>query len=347
MPDYEFHRSLGKKAGLIIGVLSGLATLLYTFDIFWGISGALIGYYSTVLGSVAPDVDSSQSKEWLEYSSKPYKKLVGFINFIIITTLTFVLIEYNSNNVGIESIMLSAGLVGITVGIIRIIPDLLHSIMPKHRGLTHYPFVFWIPMSIVSAYSIYWLLSLFEFPSIAKNIFPVIIGVSILTGAVTHILSDSLSTAKKTHAPELMEKTPDWVPRKFPIIFDIIPLSKIAINKQAPVSIRLLVIFTIGYALYPFDLIPNIIPVIGWVDDFSIYLYLRHMVYNGFQEDLTLRETLQREFDGFKLGVKIGIMVWVMILISAIGSIIYILHVLSTTDLTKFPLEIIEAFILV
>lgn len=342
MPNYEFHRSLGKKAGLIIGVLSGLATLVYTFDVLWGISGALIGYYSTVLGSVAPDVDLSQSREGLKYSSNPYKKLVRFINFIIITTLTFVLIEHNSNNVGIESIILSAGLVGITIGIVRIIPDLLHSIMPKHRGLTHYPFVFWIPTSILSAYSIYWLLSLFEFPSIAKKIFPVIIGVSILTGAVTHILSDSLSTAKKTHTPEWMERTPDWVPRKYPLIYDIIPLSKIAINKQAPVSIRLFVIFTIGYALYPFDLISNLIPVIGWVDDFSIYLYLRHIVYNGFQEDLTLRETLQREFDGFKLGFKIGIMVWVMILISAIGFVIYTLHILSTTDLTKLLSGIIE-----
>jgi uncharacterized membrane protein YkvA (DUF1232 family) len=41
-----------------------------------------------------------------------------------------------------------------------------------------------------------------------------------------------------------------------------------------------ILIISIGYIIFPFDLIPDYIPVIGWVDDGIIfYLMLRRLVY--------------------------------------------------------------------
>lgn len=39
------------------------------------------------------------------------------------------------------------------------------------------------------------------------------------------------------------------------------------------------IVLTIGYVVFPFDIIPDFIPVVGWMDDgFVIYLLLRRLV---------------------------------------------------------------------
>jgi len=39
-------------------------------------------------------------------------------------------------------------------------------------------------------------------------------------------------------------------------------------------------VFSIAYIVYPFDLIPDYIPVVGWIDDgVVVYLLLRRLVY--------------------------------------------------------------------
>jgi uncharacterized membrane protein YkvA (DUF1232 family) len=42
------------------------------------------------------------------------------------------------------------------------------------------------------------------------------------------------------------------------------------LDRRAPWRARLVAIFVIAYALWPFDLVPDAIPVLGWLDDLVI-----------------------------------------------------------------------------
>jgi uncharacterized membrane protein YkvA (DUF1232 family) len=41
-------------------------------------------------------------------------------------------------------------------------------------------------------------------------------------------------------------------------------------DRRTPWRAKLLVLFVIAYALWPFDLIPDFVPVVGWIDDLII-----------------------------------------------------------------------------
>jgi uncharacterized membrane protein YkvA (DUF1232 family) len=41
-------------------------------------------------------------------------------------------------------------------------------------------------------------------------------------------------------------------------------------DRRTPWRAKLLVVFVIAYALWPFDLIPDLVPVVGWIDDLII-----------------------------------------------------------------------------
>ena len=49
------------------------------------------------------------------------------------------------------------------------------------------------------------------------------------------------------------------------------------------------IVLALGYVIFPFDIIPDFIPVVGWMDDgFVVYLLLRRLVnetqrYNRFK----------------------------------------------------------------
>jgi membrane-bound metal-dependent hydrolase YbcI (DUF457 family) len=148
VPGFESHYWLGKKVGTVTALLGGIATLILTFDPAWTLLGAVLGYYSTVVGSVAPDIDLSQPKGTLKYASIPYRQFILVCNFLIVVCLVLGLSMYNQGGIEIRSAIVSIVAVGAAIVLIRFLPNLLHGIMPKHRGITH-GFTFWILMSVL------------------------------------------------------------------------------------------------------------------------------------------------------------------------------------------------------
>ena len=295
MPSFESHYWLGKKVGTVTALLGGLTTLILTFDPAWTLLGAVLGYYSTVVGSVAPDIDLSQPKGTLKYASIPYRQFILVCNFLIVVCLALGLSMYNQGGIEIRSAIVSIVAVGAAIVLIRFLPNLLHGIMPKHRGITH-GFTFWILMSAVFGYTIHWLLSFLGYSSIVLTALPAIVGVGVLMGSFTHMSSDSISTLAKKYAPASMGDRLPWVPRKLPLLFDLPSLLKVGFDRKAPTSVRFLVVLTAGYAVLPFDIITDLIPIIGWSDDFTIYMYLRRTVYNSYERDIGVIGGIKRDF---------------------------------------------------
>lgn len=295
MPNFESHYWIGKKVGTVTALLGGLATLVLTFDPAWTLLGVVLGYYSAVVGSVAPDIDLSQPKGTLKYASIPYRQFILVCNFLIVVCLALGLSMYNQGGVEIKNAIVSIVAVGIAIVSIRFLPNLLHKIMPRHRGITH-GLAFWLVMSVAFGYTIHWLLSFLGYSSIVLDVLPAIIGIGVLMGSFIHVSSDSISTLVKEYAPSSMGDRLPWVPRKLPILFDLPSLLKVGLDKKAPTSVRLLVVLTAGYAVLPFDIITDLIPIIGWSDDFAIYMYLRQTVYNSYERDIGVIAGVRRDF---------------------------------------------------
>ena len=67
----------------------------------------------------------------------------------------------------------------------------------------------------------------------------------------------------------LLQPIKEWVQR---IKRDVMTVYFAARNPQTPLMIRLLALAVAGYALSPIDLIPDFIPVLGYLDDLLIVL---------------------------------------------------------------------------
>lgn len=295
MPNFETHYWIGKKVGVAIGVLSGLVTLILTFDLAWAFVGLFVGYYSTVVGSVAPDIDLSQPSSTLKYASIPYRQLVLLIKLLLVVILALGLAVYNRDGLSIERAIVSLSGIGLALVVIRLIPDLLHSFMPKHRGTTH-RFAFWILMSLGTGYVINRLLMNVGFSSVVLTLLPSILAVGVLMGVFTHVSSDSVSSIAKRYAPEAVRTRLPWVPRKLPVLLDIPWLLKVFVDRRAPASIKLLILITVAYGVMPIDIITDVIPVLGWGDDFSVYLYLRRTIYNSYDQNIGILDSIRRDY---------------------------------------------------
>lgn len=67
-------------------------------------------------------------------------------------------------------------------------------------------------------------------------------------------------------------------------------------KKETPVAAKLLAALTVGYALSPIDLIPDPIPVIGYLDDLMILPFLAAMTIRLIPKDIL--EECKREAEG-------------------------------------------------
>ena len=45
---------------------------------------------------------------------------------------------------------------------------------------------------------------------------------------------------------------------------------RLMFDKRVPWKLKLLPILAVGYAILPWDFLPDLIPIIGWIDDIAI-----------------------------------------------------------------------------
>jgi len=179
---------LGWLVGFFVSGMAFLFTLLTTFALDQAFFIGIVAYSATVLGSIIPDIDQSRPHKSFETGSIPYRGLVNVIRVGLI--FGGFLVVVNSSNV--DSTL---GLVGILAGIVAgvylfsKIPDILHSVMPKHRGLTHQilPWVVFAVLGTIFLRDLFIQLGATDF---AISYFPPAIAPPLALGAMCHISLD-------------------------------------------------------------------------------------------------------------------------------------------------------------
>lgn len=109
-----------------------------------------------------------------------------------------------------------------------------------------------------------------------------------------------------------------------------IPAVLIALkDKQTPVLARVLAMITVCYALSPIDLIPDFIPVLGYLDDIILLpalvaLTVRCIPHDVWERSRTLSEGLWRDGKPKKWYYSIPvIMIWLLIIFLMVKSILF------------------------
>lgn len=108
-----------------------------------------------------------------------------------------------------------------------------------------------------------------------------------------------------------------------------IPAIFIALNKkETPLIAKIVAGITIGYALSPIDLIPDFVPVLGYLDDLIILPFLATLTIKLIPEDVFKKCKLESE-DLWKSGKPKNwyyaipiFLIWVVIILFAIKAII-------------------------
>ncbi len=74
-------------------------------------------------------------------------------------------------------------------------------------------------------------------------------------------------------------------------------------NEETPLSAKILLVAAVAYFLWPFDLIPDFIPIIGYLDDLIIVPFLIWLAFRQIEAEhqRRLAEQRQRETLGFKV----------------------------------------------
>lgn len=321
MPNYETHLWLARKVGVFVGILLTIITFItglwrFSIDIISVLIRAIIigaiGYYSTLAGGVAPDIDLSQPSGTLSYASIPYKKLVGLSRLLIAISFLFVVVTIIEQGVDVAQAIRAIVIAGLGIIIIRAVPDFLHRVMPSHRKLTH-ELPFWGIMGLLGILAIQLLLREVGVDPFIEAYLPLAIGIPIFLGVVTHVSLDTVNNYVQAYAPDALQaraaQLAPWVPKTKPVIADIPQLLRIILDSRAPWTIRLFVVITFLYGIVPVDLISEaVLGPIGYIEDLGIYLSLRRTVYSGYRHEEGLLATLRRELSTvFKIYIPVFI----------------------------------------
>ncbi|MBU1107777.1 MAG: DUF1232 domain-containing protein [Candidatus Riflebacteria bacterium] len=79
-------------------------------------------------------------------------------------------------------------------------------------------------------------------------------------------------------------------------------------NEETPLSAKVLLIAAVAYFLWPFDLIPDFIPIIGYLDDLIIVPLLIWLAFRQIEAEKQRRLVEQRHRDtlGFQVSSHIN-----------------------------------------
>jgi uncharacterized membrane protein YkvA (DUF1232 family) len=108
-------------------------------------------------------------------------------------------------------------------------------------------------------------------------------------------------------------------------IFDLNRQVSILKNDNQKLSIRLLVVFTfvfsIGYFILPFDIIPDVLLGLGYIDDLAIYSFLREVAYEGAEEKYGIKKSIVKTL---KSKVFLSMILLIVALFLLFSTIVYL-----------------------
>ena len=64
-----------------------------------------------------------------------------------------------------------------------------------------------------------------------------------------------------------------------PFVGDIVAMTRLLRDGRAPVWAKLLVVATFFYVVFPFDVLPDLAPFVGWIDDVGLVVVMRLLLY--------------------------------------------------------------------
>jgi len=90
-------------------------------------------------------------------------------------------------------------------------------------------------------------------------------------------------------------------------------------DKRVPVSVKLLIGFLVAYALSPIDLIPDFIPVVGYLDDLvilpiGIWFVLRFIPREVWEDCLNRVKSQEIKLGQNRIAAAVIVLIWISLL---------------------------------
>ncbi|MDC7219466.1 MAG: DUF1232 domain-containing protein [Spirochaetales bacterium] len=104
----------------------------------------------------------------------------------------------------------------------------------------------------------------------------------------------------------------------------ITALYYVGMNEKLPLITRSLIVITVAYALSPVDLIPDFIPILGYLDDLILLPVLISLTIRSIPNDLMVKakEEARQNPISLKKNWKAGIIV-ILVWVSLISILVY------------------------
>ena len=67
---------------------------------------------------------------------------------------------------------------------------------------------------------------------------------------------------------------------KVPVIGDVIATARLLRDRDAALWAKLLVVLAVAYVVFPLDAVPDLVPIVGWLDDAGALVVLRLLLHN-------------------------------------------------------------------
>lgn len=66
---------------------------------------------------------------------------------------------------------------------------------------------------------------------------------------------------------------------KVPVIGDVIATARLLRDRDAALWAKLLVVLAVAYVVFPFDAVPDLVPIFGWLDDAGALVVIRLLLH--------------------------------------------------------------------
>jgi len=315
MPAFWTHFRKTVPVAVVAALVTATITVVGAPTLSQTLLVAGVTFLITLLSGVAPDVDASQASAHFKHASKPYRGLIGLLAAALAISPLVAADAFvrHSPHVG-DDAGLVMSIVGVYLVLKYVVPslaDIVHRYMPKHRGVFHQVRV-WAALCLVVAVALHWGLSREGAPLYLTHYLPVGVVIGVTLGTSTHISYDIVTTLVRKHIPKYIR----ILIRRLPIR-DLFTLARILVSPKTPHSIRVLVPVTVVvsfiYALWPLEVLPDIILGFGWLDDYSLYAFLREVVFTGYDHNLDVEDATHYlftvklvKFFGFIIACLVG-----------------------------------------